>query len=217
MTARGWRIASGVLASMLALVGAWACDSDPPQCACPSGTAGALVQLPCGQRAVALGLTGLNGCEVDLHLGPETISVEGAFPGTCHVTWTYADGSTGSTDVVFTSIWIQCGSDPHGCGQGVTTSPEVVQIGDACADAGGDAEADAGSSDAGDGEAETAHPNGLDCVAAGGTCEPPPSPGDPYCQMLAPDADQDCDLNSNPSGFVCCVPSADAAADARPE
>ena len=139
---------------------------------------------------------------MDLHLGPETISVEGAFPGTCHVTWTEADGSTGSTDVVFTSIWIQCGSDPHGCGQGVTTSPAAVQIGNACGDAGGDAEADAGSSDAGDGEAEAAHPNGLDCVAAGGTCI---LGGPPSCSMLAPSSDQDCDFDHNPSGSLCCL------------
>jgi hypothetical protein len=151
MTAQGWRIACGVLAATLALAAAGACSPDD-NCNCPEGGAQALVQLPCGQRAVALGLTGLEGCEVDLHLGPETISVEGDSPGTCHVTWTYADGSTGSTDIIFTSIWIQCGSDPHGCGQGVTTSPSVVQIGDACGDTG----VDAGWLDAGDVSAEAA-------------------------------------------------------------
>ena len=186
---------------MLALVTVGACHSDPPQCGCGAGNAEALVQLPCGQGAVGVGSTGLDGCEVDLHLGPETISVESGFPGTCHVTWTYADGSTASTDIVFTPIWEPCGSDPHGCGQGVITSPAAVQVGDACGDAGGDAEA--------------AHPDGLDCVAAGGTCVAPPPPSSAWCPMLAPDADQDCDLDR--SGFVCCLPSPDAAVDAPPE
>jgi hypothetical protein len=60
---------------------------------------------------------------VDQHLGYESIVVDSDSPGTCHVTWMYEDGTTASTDIVFTPIWQPCGSDPHGCGQGVTTSP----------------------------------------------------------------------------------------------
>lgn len=67
-----------------------------------------------------------------------------------------------------------------------------------------------------DGSEDAAHPNGRDCNAAGGTCRVPP-PGDPLCTQLAPNSDQDCNLEENPGGGVCCVPGADAGVDAPQE
>lgn len=40
--------------------------------------------------------------------------------GSCHVQLLFADGSTYATDVEFTSEWLACGSNPHGCGDLIT-------------------------------------------------------------------------------------------------
>ena len=44
-----------------------------------------------------------------------TLAVTGA--GTCHVELIFRSGATSSVDLDFTSQWIACGSDPHGCGE----------------------------------------------------------------------------------------------------
>ena len=38
--------------------------------------------------------------------------------GTCHVELTFGSGATSSFGVNFMSFWAECGSDPHGCGEG---------------------------------------------------------------------------------------------------
>jgi hypothetical protein len=138
-----------VLVAMLSWeAGACLPSSNDNNCNCPAGNAEVVIQLPCGSTGTpAVTAVGLAGCTADQRPGSPNIFVDSDFPGTCHVTWTYPDGSGSSTDIVFTPIWEPCGSDPHGCGQGVTSTPSLVQIGNACADSG----VDAGSPDVFDG------------------------------------------------------------------
>ena len=75
--------------------------------------------------------------------GPETMLVESTDAGTCSLMLTFASGATSSVDISFTSIWLPCGSDPKGCGQGLVGTPSVVPLGKQCVDSG----ADAGASD----------------------------------------------------------------------
>ncbi len=70
--------------------------------------------------------------------------------GTCHVQLVFADGATYATDIEFTSEWLACGSNPHGCGDliapaGLPEAPDrpntaLLSVASYCslADAGGD-------------------------------------------------------------------------------
>ncbi|HEY6463557.1 MAG TPA: hypothetical protein VIY73_25490 [Polyangiaceae bacterium] len=111
-------------------------DGEPsPQCSCGAGNAQATIHVACGTVA-----TYSAESDADCSLGqssPGTLDVESAFPGTCRVLVTLSNGATLSTDVTFTPVWEPCGSDPHGCGQGVTVSPQEIELG-VCGDAGSD-------------------------------------------------------------------------------
>ena len=110
-------------------------------CNCPAGGGETTIQLPCGTTDAPVVKT-IGACTV-AQPGPQTLYVVSDVAGTCHVELTLASGATSSTAIEFVSDWLPCGSDPHGCGQGVTATPSRVPIGNQCADAG----VDAGSSD----------------------------------------------------------------------
>jgi hypothetical protein len=57
-----------------------------------------------------------SGCAVPPDTNYIVLLANGA--GTCHAELTFGNGATSSVDVDFMSVWIGCGSDPHGCGQG---------------------------------------------------------------------------------------------------
>src|SRR5579872_5998023 len=42
--------------------------------------------------------------------------------GTCHVELTFGSGTVSSVDLDFMSHWVACGSDPHGCGEGLVAT-----------------------------------------------------------------------------------------------
>jgi hypothetical protein len=94
------------------------------------------LDLPWGANAQSVTVSG-SGCTV-AQTGPESIAVDSTVAGTCHVQWSAAGGATASTDVAFSSVWLPCGSDPHGCGQVVVGPSSVVQLGDGgqCVDGG---------------------------------------------------------------------------------
>jgi hypothetical protein len=62
--------------------------------------------------------------------------IVGTGAGVCHATLTLGDGASYSTDITFTSEWLACGSDPHGCGEGVASDMSTWTIDNACLDAG---------------------------------------------------------------------------------
>jgi hypothetical protein len=66
----------------------------------------------------------------------------------------FANGTTSSTDITFASQWLPCGSEPHGCGEGVTATPSLVTVGNQCVDSGVDAVADAPSETAANAQAD---------------------------------------------------------------
>jgi hypothetical protein len=110
-------------------------------CNCGASGGGATIRLPCGTtEPPTVKVTG--GCTTAQN-GPETMLVESTDAGTCSLMLTFASGATSSVDISFTSIWLPCGSDPKGCGQGLVGTPSVVPLGKQCVDSG----ADAGASD----------------------------------------------------------------------
>jgi hypothetical protein len=106
-----------------------------PQCNCPAGNAQATIHVACGAIA-SYSVESDDDCSPG-QPNPGTLSVDSSFPGTCRVLVTLSNGATLSTDVTFTPVWEPCGSDPHGCGQGVTVSPAEITLG-LCGDAGND-------------------------------------------------------------------------------
>jgi hypothetical protein len=131
-----------LVASVLALHGTTACTgTGSDDCNCPATGIEPLVQieLPCAPTTLpTMNLTGVcagtgatqNG---ELVFGAST-------GGSCTVALTYANGTTNSVTVQFSSQWLVCGSDPHGCGQQVqpvglgSGYPAVLVVG-SCGDA----------------------------------------------------------------------------------
>ncbi|HEY1693996.1 MAG TPA: hypothetical protein VGG39_17635 [Polyangiaceae bacterium] len=122
-------LGSGCLAGALMTTGG--CNrADDAQCYCPNDGPGvSTIEVACDQLVTA---TAGGGC---------TASVSGSFVGVeqgeagagCQVVVTVG-ATTTTVAFTFTQEWIACGSDPHGCGQGFTTSPAYVTL--PCGDAG---------------------------------------------------------------------------------
>jgi hypothetical protein len=112
-----------------------AAGDNSDKCNCPGTSASVTIDPPCNSNG-ALSTTGV-GCTV-LQSGSGSQMVATDTAGTCDVTWTAADGASFTANVVFTSAWVPCGSDPHGCGQAAVAVQSVVQIGSACGDSGSD-------------------------------------------------------------------------------
>ncbi len=111
------------MSAVLALPFLFAADPacNGPVCSCPSSTGwpSVFIELSCGSIPLpTLTLSGVCAGQGGEQSGQ---LVFGSFePGTCHVELHYEDGAMFSTDVTFTGEWLQCGSDPHGCGQFVS-------------------------------------------------------------------------------------------------
>src|SRR5579863_3931039 len=121
-----------------------ACSSDTMgtstgRCWCPCSCAFLAPQFSCPLTAPpSLSLTGpceQNGAEVTPDAAPVPM-ISGTGAGTCHATFTLADGEEFSTDIEFTAQWTPCGNDPHGCGERFEPSESAWPIHNACADAG---------------------------------------------------------------------------------
>jgi hypothetical protein len=130
----GWRIALSIVGAMLGFLVfvAGGCNLQG-SCSCPPPPTTAVVHLgclpiepptvkttgPCSACPVVLANGSIPdgaGCAVTNYSQNITLEANGA--GTCHVELTFASGATSSVDLNFTSEWLACGSDPHGCGEG---------------------------------------------------------------------------------------------------
>jgi hypothetical protein len=131
------------------------------KCSCPSPPQGATIDLgcvpaeppvvkttgPCSVCPTALANGQIpegSGCAVPPDANYIVLLANGA--GTCHVQVTFGSGPTSSLDVDFASVWIGCGSDPHGCGEGFVAAnanggPINVSVPEPICDAGLDASA----------------------------------------------------------------------------
>ena len=123
-----WRFTRGCgLAAVLAVLAA--CSDDPlgpaDTCNCPSGVGFVTIDL-CG--AIESFAADPDGT-CDVQQATASLEVTSDVPGTCHLEVTFATGATASTDISFTSSWMPCGSDPHGCGQTVTGTPALSSLG----------------------------------------------------------------------------------------
>jgi hypothetical protein len=125
----------GLAAMVATLVALAACSDDPfgPQdvCNCPLDVGLVTIDL-CG--AIDSFSADPDGT-CDVQQSTASLQLISDVPGTCHVEVTFATGATASTDVTFTSSWLPCGSDPHGCGQAVSGTPALSSLGP-CAEAG---------------------------------------------------------------------------------
>ena len=130
----GWWIALGIVGAILGFLVfvAGGCDLHGA-CSCPPPPTSAVVHLgclpveppvvkttgPCSVCPVTLANGSIpegSHCAVPDYSQDITLEANGA--GTCHVELTFGSGATSSVDLNFTSEWIACGSDPHGCGEG---------------------------------------------------------------------------------------------------
>lgn len=60
----------------------------------------------------------INGpCSLGSAQDPRIVELQTHAAGTCHVDFTYPNGTTSAVDVTIISAWRPLGSDPHGCGQ----------------------------------------------------------------------------------------------------
>jgi hypothetical protein len=127
----GWRIALTIVGAMLGLLLFWVGGCGlAGQCSCPPPPNGAAIDFsclpteppvakttgPCSVCPPAAPNTPISGCAVPEHSRYIIVIANGA--GTCQVELTFGNGATSSVDLDFTSHWIACGSDPHGCGEG---------------------------------------------------------------------------------------------------
>jgi hypothetical protein len=113
---------------------------DPLPCNCGEANGVATLYLACGSPEPSSTQT-TGACTVS-NAGPGYINIQGdADGGACHVDVEFEGGAVFSTDVTFEAIWLACGSDPHGCGPGISATPDRVSVGSQC---GGEAGLDGG-------------------------------------------------------------------------
>jgi hypothetical protein len=159
------RVVPALVAGMLGLIafGAGGCHIGG-DCNCPAPPRSATIQLGCApSQPPVITTTGpCSVCPAALSNGmipqgsncavPQDASyvvVEASGAGTCHVELTFQNGAMSSVDVDFVSDWIACGSDPHGCGEGLLATgadggpDDPISLRGATCDAG----TDAGASD----------------------------------------------------------------------
>jgi hypothetical protein len=130
----------GVVGALFGLVAfqAGGCVTVPGQCSCPAASSSATIDLGCVPRwapvVVATGPCTVcpfvpldggipEGARCAVRGISQYIMVNANAAGACHVEWTFPGGATSSIDLVFASEWRACGSDPHGCGEGLAASP----------------------------------------------------------------------------------------------
>jgi hypothetical protein len=135
---RGMGVVLGTIGAMLGFF-VFAAGGCHGECSCPSPDNQARIHLGCipptppvvmttGPCAVCPALLE-NGqvppgapCAVPADAQDLTLAASGA--GTCHVELTFGNGATSSVDLDFTSQSIACGSDPHGCGEGLEVADQ---------------------------------------------------------------------------------------------
>jgi hypothetical protein len=139
--------ASALVAAALSVI-VGGCDSNGQgQCNCPmEGPGIATIWLPCGSTGVTAQATGV--CTASVAQGADRVDVQGTGgAGACTVQLDLGGGSTTAYQFQFTSAWVACGGDPHGCGQTGTASPAEVQLGSQCGSSGGGGGGDARGAD----------------------------------------------------------------------
>lgn len=120
----------------LSLASAGCQPKSTDQCYCPaSGHLAATIEFACPVASSAIQATG----ECSAALQGEGILVTAGDAGQCQVDVT-TNGSSSSFDFQVTSVWLACGSDPHGCGEAFALTPSFVEVeaGTPCGDGGAD-------------------------------------------------------------------------------
>jgi hypothetical protein len=113
------------------------CDSNGQgQCYCPAHTGGeADIWLPCGSTNISAQATGV--CTATVQESAGVVFVEGqGSDGQCTVAVSVGGSAPTSYQFQFATQWLQCGGDPHGCGQSTYATPSEVQIGSQCTSSG---------------------------------------------------------------------------------
>ena len=89
-----------------------------------------LVQLACPSPDVSIQTSGV--CSLAPRTDDTYVEILSDVAGTCHVEFSFPDAAPVSLDLQFTSGWLACGSDPHGCGLAIGVSPTNAQVGAPC-------------------------------------------------------------------------------------